>query len=72
MTKLTREEFQNALKKGLGRAVQHVRESAPSDVRDDLLHASLNCLVRDAQCECGRAPWLMKMFNITGEPDFYQ
>ena len=72
MNPLTREEFQDALKKGLGRAVRHVQNSPPEAVREDLLNASLNCLVYDAQCEEGRAPWLMKMFQITGEPDFYR
>lgn len=72
MSPLTREEFQDALRKGLGRAVRHVRSSAPDDVREDLLNASLHCLVYDVLCEEGRAAWLMKMFQITGEPELYR
>ena len=72
MIPLSREKFQDALEKGLGRAVQHVRVSRPEEVRDDLLNVSLHCLVFDAQCEGWRAPWLMEMFQITGETEFYR
>jgi hypothetical protein len=72
MSRLTPEEFQDALKKGLGRAVAHVRCSDPLELREPLLNASLTCLAYDAQCEESRAPWLMEMFQITGEPDFYR
>jgi hypothetical protein len=72
MSRLTPEEFQDALEKGLGRAVAHVRSSDPLELREPLLNASLTCLAYDAQCEESWAPWLMEMFQITGEPDFYR
>ena len=72
MRSLTREEFQDALKKGLGRAVQHVRHSPPETVREDLLHACLNSLAYDPQCECSHAPWLFKMIQLSGEMKFYR
>ena len=72
MMPLTHEQFQDALEKGLGRAVQHVRNAPPESVREGLLHASLNCLVYDAQCEESRAPWLVKMFQLAKEVDFYR
>lgn len=72
MQTLPREEFQDALRKGLGRAVRHVRTASPADIREDLLHVSLNGVVYDAQCEDGRAPWLVNMFRLTNEPEFYR
>jgi len=71
MRQLTREEFQEALKKGLGRAVQHVRCSPPEMVREDLLHACLNSLAYDQQLEGSRAPWLFFMLELTGDMDYY-
>ena len=72
MIPLSREKFQDALKKGLGRAVQHVRASRPEEVRDDLLNACLNNLVHDSQLEYSRAPWLFEMIEMTGEDKFYR
>ena len=69
---MNREEFQDALRKGLGRTVQHVRNSPPEMVREDLLHACLNSLAWDQQCECSRAPWLYKMIELTGQKDYYR
>jgi len=51
MRSLTREEFQDALKKGLGRAVQHVRHSPPETVHEDLLYTCLNSLAYGQQLE---------------------
>ena len=70
---MNREEFQNALRKGLGRAVQHVRNSLPETVRDDLAHACTHFLGMNRQEESGgRAEWLFSMIEATGEPDFYR
>jgi hypothetical protein len=44
MKKLSNEEFHDALCKGLGRAVQHVRCSDPTEVREELLNAARHCL----------------------------
>jgi|GEM_PF-1885478 len=71
MRSLTRDEFQDALKKGLGRAVQHVRNSPPEAVREDLLHACLNSLAYDRQSEGSRAPWLFFMLELTEDLDYY-
>jgi len=73
MRQLTREEFQDALKKGLGRAVQHVRNSPPEAVREDLAHACTQYLGMNLQDELGgRVPWLFRMIEVTGEFDFYR
>jgi len=69
---MTRKEFQDALQKGLGRAVQHVRNSPPEEVRDDLAHACTCYLGYDLQCEGSRVPWLFGMIEVSGEPEFYR
>ncbi len=69
---LTREEFRDALHKGLGRAVQHVRSANPSEVRDELLYACLHNVAHDPQLESSRAPWLVKMIQLSGEVNFYR
>lgn len=72
MKKLSPEEFRDSLQKGLGRAVGHVRAVPAIEVREDLLHASLNCLRYDPFCEDTRTAWFMKMYQATGEPEFYR
>ena len=73
MVTMNREEFQNALRKGLGRAVQHVRNSPPETVRADLAHACTHFLGMNLQEESGgRAEWLFSMIEASGEPDFYR
>jgi len=70
---MNREEFRDALRKGLGRAVQHVRNSSPEVVRDDLTHACTHFLGLNLQEELGsRATWLFSMIEATGEPNFYR
>jgi len=72
MHQLTREEFQDALKKGLGRAVQHVRSSPPEAVRDDLVHACTEYLAWSSQQDGCRVTWLFRMIEATGEYDYYR
>ena len=72
MNPLTREEFQDALKKGLGRAVRHVRSSPSEVVREDFLDACVHCKAYDTQCEGFRTDWLFGMIELTGELDYYR
>ncbi|MDL2259312.1 hypothetical protein LJB99_00330 [Deltaproteobacteria bacterium OttesenSCG-928-K17] len=67
----TPEEFDDALRKGLGRAVGHVRAASAEAVWTQLLHACTNYLGFDLQCEGSRAPWLYEMIALTGEADRY-
>ena len=55
---LTADAFRDALCKGLGRAVLHVRKHGCSGVEQHILDACLHDLAYDAQCEGNRAPWL--------------
>ena len=67
----TPEEFDDALRKGLGRAVGHVRAASAETVRKQLLHACTNYLGYDLQCEGSRALWLYEMLTLTGEAGWY-
>lgn len=47
MQLLTKNEFRDALRKGLGRVVIHVRNYGYKDMQDDILHACLHNLAYD-------------------------
>jgi hypothetical protein len=68
---MTQRQFRDALAKGLGRAKGYVRCHRPRDVRPHLLHACLHDVSYDPISEPTRAPWLLDMADISGEPDFY-
>ncbi len=71
MTHLTVEKFRDALQKGLGRAVMHVREHGTEKVRNDILHACLHNIAYDHQCEESRANWLLEIINLTNDEEYY-
>lgn len=66
------DDFRDALHKGLGRAVGHVRAARPETIRADLLHACMHYVGLDLQCEGSRAPWLFGMIEQTGEAAWYR
>jgi hypothetical protein len=72
MKPLTREEFQDAIQKGLGRVIMHLREYGSKGLKDDILNACVHNLVFDTQCEIERTDWLISIINLTGEEDFYR
>ena len=72
MDNLTPEQFHDSLRKGLGRAVQHVRNSQPEAVRDALANACTEYLGMNLQDEGSRVPWLFRMIEATGELNFYR
>jgi hypothetical protein len=59
---LSRDEFGDALAKGLGRALLYVKTYGLDRVKDLVLHACLHDLSYDAQIEGSRAKWLFAMF----------
>jgi len=61
--KLTREQFADAVSKGLGRAMIHVKQHGLDDIADILLDACVHNKVYDLQCEGSRASWLFGMFK---------
>jgi len=65
--RLSSEEFESALQRGLGRTFLYVREYGLEDVADLLLEACLHDQAYDPQCEDSRAKWLLDMFQGTPE-----
>lgn len=61
--KLTREQFADAVSKGLGRAMIHVKQHGLDDIADILLDACVHNKIYDAQCEDRRTDWLYAMFK---------
>lgn len=61
---LSKDEFADALRKGKGRAVQHVRAHGDAGVDDLLLAACLHCQSHDPQSEGYRSAWLMGMLAM--------
>lgn len=70
---LSRDEFADALRKGKGRAVQHVRAHGDAGVEDLLLEACIHCQSHDPQSEGYRSGWLMEMLGMLPDPrPFYE
>ncbi len=61
--RLSRAEFADALRKGLGRAMLHVKEHGLEGVADIVLEACIHNKVYDQQLEAGRGEWLFTMFR---------
>lgn len=68
---LSRTEFADALRKGKGRVVQHVRTHGDAGVEDLLLEACLHCQSHDPQSEGYRSDWLMGMLAMLPDPQPY-
>lgn len=68
---LSREAFADALRKGKGRAVQHIRAHGDAGVEDLLLEAATRSLGYDPQCEGSRGDWLMTMLSLCTNPAPY-
>ncbi|GEM_PF-2240129 len=61
--RLEKDEFAEAVKKGLGRALLHVMHHGVDDVADLVLDACIHNQTYDPQCEPRRAAWLFRMFR---------
>ncbi len=66
MKRLTQDQFRDALRKGFGRAVLHVREFGATGLEDDIAHACTTSLVYDAQLEGTRGEWLHEIVKSAG------
>ncbi len=62
---LSRYQFQDALRKGLGRAMLHVRQFGTDGLEDDILHACLHSLLHDTEMENTRGFWLFGLLRAT-------
>ncbi len=72
MTPLTLQEFADALRKGLGRAVLHLKAYGASGLQDTLLDACLHELSYDPQLEESRADWLMLLLEHVPDAAWYR
>jgi hypothetical protein len=71
--KLSRQEFRDALRKGLGRAVLHVRSFGLRQMGTEITSAMNRRLAYDAQCEQGRGRFLWTVIQAAkAESDFRQ
>jgi len=68
VTPLTRDQFADALAKGHGRALVHVREHGLDGLEDLFLQACLRDQTYDSMCEGDRVPWLGEFF--VGAPEW--
>lgn len=69
MVPLPQDIFADAIRKGLGRALLHVREYGSHGVAQDIIYACLNNLAYDAQCEETREEWLFGLLEASGLKD---
>lgn len=72
MNPLTPEEFRDALRKGLGRAVRHLEQYGASGLIDDILFATLHNLAYDPQMNGNRYNWILRLIELTGIEDFFR
>ncbi len=64
--------FESWLHQGLGRAALFLRTGDRRRCRGHLLHACTHNLAYDPQCESSRAPYLLDLIELSGEPEFYR
>jgi len=67
----SRAEFADALRKGKGRAMAHIRAHGDAGVEDLLLDACLHSLSYDSQSEGWRGDWMMEMLSLLPDPGPY-
>jgi hypothetical protein len=63
--------FEDALRKGLGRAILHVQKHGAAGLEQTILHACLTDLRYDPMFEDVRSPYLYDLLHATGAPGDY-
>ena len=66
------EEFDGWLKKGLGRAVTHLRAHDGKPYLESVLNACIHNLAYDSQCECSREEYLKDLIQASGDEAFFR
>lgn len=69
---MTREEFQNALHLGLGRAIHFANDHDVTNFRDVILVACLNCYVVDPVCDGTRAGYMLELIELCPDKEFFR
>ena len=70
MTPLSPDQFRDALRKGLGRALLHVREFGCNGLENAILEACEHSLDLDPQSEGTRGEWLYEILMVADLGDF--
>ncbi len=65
-------EFQDAIEKGLGRAILFLQDNPSPDYFDVILNACLSNTCYDPQCECSRADYLFEVIGLTQEQSLFE
>jgi len=68
---MNKNEFQELVRSGLGRAIIYARENDVQPFRDVILDACLHCYSADAQCEGTRAGYMLELVNLLPDRQFY-
>jgi hypothetical protein len=71
MKPLTPEQFRNAIQKGLGRALLHVREYGTAGVEEIIVDGCIHNLSYDAQTEGSRAEWMLTFIEAGSDRAFF-
>jgi hypothetical protein len=71
MKPLTPEQFRDALQKGLGRALLHVREHGTEGLEEIILDGCLHNYCEEPIFEGSRGSWLMKMIDGNNNSSYY-
>ena len=66
MAPLTQEQFRDALRKGKGRALLHVRDFGGGGFEEDILHACEESVAYDTQIEGLRSDWMYEIVTAAG------
>jgi hypothetical protein len=65
-------EFNDWLRKGLGRAVIYLKTHDPQPCREALLHACLYNLAYDSQCEGSRETYLLDLIRVSEDREYFR
>ncbi len=65
-TFLTREQFGDAIRKGLGRALLHLKHHKVEPYLDEVIYACTHNTIYDRQCEDSRERYLLRAIAMTG------
>jgi len=63
---LTQEQFRNAIQKGLGRAILHLKQNRSEPYLQEVIYACTHCTAWDLQCEEPRDRYLRWAIALTG------
>lgn len=69
---MTKEEFQEAMRCGLGRAVAYARDNDVQSFRHVILDGCLHCYSADAQSEGTRAGYMLELVDLLQDREYYR